>query len=93
MKCIAAVQAYGAGNMAAMPVLFQRCLYFMLAHGAPMLLLIVFLPQGLRLMGQPLAVCKLVAPYRWGLAAALPLEVLNRSELIMLIMIPYHARV
>ena len=64
--------------MALLPVLFQRCLLFMLAHGVPMFLVIICLPQILRATGQPPAVCDLVQPYRWGLAAALPLEILIR---------------
>ena len=64
--------------MAALPVLFQRCLLFMLAHGAPMLLVLVFLPKILLATGQSPAVCEIVAPYRLGLMAALPTEVLNR---------------
>lgn len=78
------LQAFGAENVAALPIVFQRCLCFMAVHGMPMLLILVFLPQLLHATGQPAAVYDAVGPYRFGLIAALPLEVINRCTWAMI---------
>lgn len=47
----------------------------MTAHALPMVLLLVFLSDIFRALGQPEAICKHVGPYSLGLLAALPSEI------------------
>lgn len=57
------LQAYGAQQYGQLSIIFQRTVLFLAAHAAPLSLFVLAAPPLFRAMGQPAAVCDLMAPY------------------------------
>ncbi|KAK9815228.1 hypothetical protein WJX72_000308 [[Myrmecia] bisecta] len=73
-----ASQAFGSGNFAALPVILQRCVYFLLLHCAPLTVAFMSVPAVLRALGQEAQLCNMVAVYTLGLLPSLWLDAINR---------------
>jgi len=73
------MQAYGAGNLAALGPIFRRTCAFLAAHCLPLTALLLGAPRLLaRLEGRDSALCAMAAAYSLRLLPCLWLEALNR---------------
>lgn len=73
-----ASQAAGSGSHAALAVIFQRTVLFLLLHALPITALFFGLPALLRTLGQPAELCDRVGPYLAALAPAVWIDAVYR---------------
>ena len=74
-------QAYGSGNLDALPIIFQRSVAFMLAHCVPLSGLLLLAPRVLDLVGEPSPLCAAVRRFMLLLLPLLWLDAVDRFAL------------
>lgn len=71
-------QAYGAGQIASLVIIFQRTVAFLATHCLGLTLVLLTLPTALQIAGEDAEICRSMGKFSRGLLLGVWLDVLNR---------------